>query len=145
MFTKMLLGQEKAGLKKQQRSEPRFTSPQTKEGRVTCKERLSLKHLKKLLYPVMSGWSIVWSLHSEPPFYLCFAQSRAKMSVHHLPDSHLSSGRSRTQGRAAASWRWDRHPPTLLALKDSCPNVTERLFWPTCTNYSKCLKFCPRE
>ena len=81
MFTKMLLGQEKAGLKKQQKFEPRFTSPQTKEGRVTCKARLSLKHLKELLYSVMSGWSVVWSLHSEPPFYFCFAQSRAKMRV----------------------------------------------------------------
>ena len=91
MFTKMLLGQEKAGLKKQQKFEPRFTSPQTKEGRVTCKARLSLKHLKKLLYPGMSGWSVVWSLHSGPPFCLCFAQSRAKMSVHYLPESHLSS------------------------------------------------------
>ena len=76
MFTKMLLGQEKAGLKKQQRYEPMITSPQTKEGRVTCKECLSLKHLKKLLYPVTSRWSVVWSLHSEPPFYLCFTQSR---------------------------------------------------------------------
>lgn len=81
MFTKMLLGQEKAGLKKQQKFEPRFTSPQTKEGRVTCKARLSLKHLKELLFSVMSGWSVVWSLHSEPPFYFCFAQSRAKMRV----------------------------------------------------------------